>query len=91
MPGPYKLELTAEQQAELEWVRDHHGKPHVRERAAGILKVAKGESMRQVALRGLLKRRRPETVRDWIDSYLAEGLDGLRVKPGRGRKPSFSP
>lgn len=91
MPGPYRLVLTAQQQAELEWSRDHHTKPYVRERAAGILKVAGGESIRQVALRGLLKPRRPETVKDWIDAYLAEGLDGLRVKPGRGRKPAFSP
>jgi transposase len=26
-------------------------------------------------------------VNNWIKRYLAEGIDGLRTKPGRGRKP----
>ena len=50
------MHLTAEQTAELEWVRDHHQKAYMRERAAAILKVASGLSMLQVALHGLLKR-----------------------------------
>ncbi len=86
-----KVDLTAEQRRELEWARDHHSRPYVRERAAAILKVADGQSVRQVALHGLLKRRRPETVREWIARYMAEGLKGLLVRPGRGRKPAFSP
>jgi transposase len=91
MAGPYELTLTTEQRAELEWARDHHAKSYVREPAAAILKVAGGQSIRQVALDGLLKRREPETVKEWIVRYMAEGLDGLLVKPGRGRKPAFSP
>jgi transposase len=46
---------------------------------------------RQVALSGLLKPRDPDTVYSWIRRYQAEGLDGLLIKPGRGRKPAFSP
>ena len=91
MAQSYKLVLTAEQLGELEWARDHHSKPYVRERAAAILKVAEGQSIRQVALNGLLKRREPETVKEWITRYLAEGPAGLLVKPGRGRKPAFFP
>ncbi|MFQ6101667.1 MAG: helix-turn-helix domain-containing protein [Anaerolineae bacterium] len=91
MPAPYKLELSDEQKAELEEARRRHPKAYVRERAAAILKVAAGESIRQVALKGLLRRREPETVKGWIDRYLAEGLAGLEVKPGRGRKPVFFP
>lgn len=91
MPRAYQLELSSEQKAELEEVRKHHSKPYVRERAAAILKVAEGQSMRQVALHGLLTIREPETIREWIDRYLAEGLPGLLVKSGRGRKPAFSP
>jgi transposase len=86
-----KVNLTTEQHRELVWARDHHEKPYVRERAAAILKVAEGQSVRQVALRGLLKRRSEETVSEWIKRYLAEGLQGLLVRPGRGRKPAFSP
>ena len=59
MVQSYKLVLTTEQLGELEWARDHHSKPYVRERAAAILKVAEGQSIRQVALNGLLKRREP--------------------------------
>ena len=54
MPKPLTIELTPEQQQELEYARDHHEKPYVRERAAAILKIAAGMSGRQVALHGLL-------------------------------------
>jgi hypothetical protein len=30
-------------------------------------------------------------VRKWGRRYVAEGLAGLRDRPGRGRKPAFSP
>jgi transposase len=91
MARPYKLVLTTEQLYELEWARDNHSKPYVRERAAAILKVAHGHSIRQVALYGLLKRREPETLKEWINRYLVEGMEGLLIKPGRGRKPAFFP
>ncbi|RME59130.1 helix-turn-helix domain-containing protein [Candidatus Parcubacteria bacterium] len=91
MPAAYKLELSDEQKAELEAIRRRHPKAYVRERAAAILKVAEGLSIRQVALRGLLHRREPETVKGWIERYLAEGTKGLEIRPGRGRKPVFSP
>ncbi len=91
MARPYKLVLTAEQRAELEQLRDHHPKAYVRERAAALLKVADGQSIRQVAWRGLLKRRNPETVKGWGLRYLAEGPEGLLVRSGRGRKPAFYP
>jgi transposase len=91
MPRVYRLELRSEQQAELEEARKHHPKPYVRERAAAILKVAGGQSMRRVALHGLLTVHEPETIGEWIKRYLTEGLAGLLVRPGRGRKPVFSP
>lgn len=86
-----KVELSQKQEQELTWARDHHDKAYLRERAAAILKVAGGLSMLQVAHHGLLKRRREETVSEWISRYEQEGLEGLRVRTGRGRKPAFSP
>jgi transposase len=86
-----QVELSQEQEQELTWVRDHHEKAYLRERAAAILKVAGGLSMRQVAQHGLLKARREETVSEWISRYEQEGLSGLRMRAGRGRKPAFSP
>ena len=91
MPKPLVLILTPEQRADLEWARDHHPLPYVRERAAALLKIADEQSGRQVALHGLLKKRYPDTVYDWVKRFKAEGMPGLLVKPGRGRKPAFSP
>jgi transposase len=91
MGAQREVELTDEQVSELMGIRDHHPLAYVRERAAAILKVAGGEPVRQVALMGLLKSRRAETVGEWINRYLAEGPSGLRVREGRGRKPAFSP
>jgi hypothetical protein len=91
MAVPLTVHLTADQVAELTRLRDQHPKPYVRERAAAILKVASGWSVRRVALHGLLKPRRPETVSDWIRRYLSAGRSGLEVAIGRGRKLASSP
>ena len=91
MAQPLTIELTPEQRRELEYTRDHHKKPYVRERASAILKIADGLSGRQVALNGLLKQRDPDSVYTWFHRYQAEGVAGLVIRPGRGRKPAFSP
>lgn len=44
-----------------------------------------------MALHGLHKRRSEHTVKGWIERYLSEGIAGLVVKTGRGRKPAFFP
>ena len=91
MDSPFALELAPAQVQELAQVRDHHPKAYVRVKAAGILKVWAGASRRQVASRGLLKPVRRETVQRWIVRYQHEGVAGLLVHHGRGRKPAFSP
>ncbi|HEX6551908.1 MAG TPA: helix-turn-helix domain-containing protein [Ktedonobacteraceae bacterium] len=83
--------LTPAQERELIWARDHHQKAYLRTKAAAILKVAAGQAMRQVAAYGLLKPVKQEVVSQWIDRYESEGLPGLVVRKGRGRKPAFSP
>ncbi len=89
MPKPLEIRLTPEQRAELEQVRDRDPRPYLREHAAAILKISEGASGRQIALHGLLKRRWPDTIYHWFERYQAEGLKGLEVRSGRGRKPSF--
>ena len=91
MPDPLRLELTPEQRAALEQVRDRHPKPYVRERAAALLKMADGRTAGQVARQGLLKERYKRTVKRWLRRYRSDGLAGLMIKAGRGRKPAFSP
>lgn len=87
-----ELRLTDAQRSELERVRDHDARPYLRERAGALLKIADGLSAHAVACHGLLRRRRPETVLDWLRRYHAAGLPGLRQQPRghRGFSPSAS-
>ena len=85
------IELSQEQQQKLEQVRDKAAKAYMRERAAALLKIAEGQTGRQVALKGLLKSRKPDTIYRWVARYRAEGVQGLGNRPGRGRKPAFFP
>lgn len=88
----YSVSLTAEQRQELQRCRDTSPKPYQRERAAALLKIAAGASATAVARRGLLRPRRPETVYQWVQRFTAYGVAGLlTIRPGRGRKPAFSP
>jgi hypothetical protein len=91
MAQSFSVTLSPAQVQELEQVRDHHPLAYVRVKAAGILKVQQGQSMRHVAKSGLLKSVRRETVKAWIVRYQHNGVAGLLVQPGRGRKPAFSP
>lgn len=91
MPAPLSLRLTPEQQRELETTRDHHPRAYMRERAAAMLKIAQGHSAHQVALTGLLKPRDPDSVYGWLRRYQAEGVAGLAIRAGRGRKRQYFP
>ena len=79
------------QHKELQEARKHHPKPYVREKCAALLKVAAGRSCREVAWSGLNNVHAPDTLSDWIAAYQHQGLAGLVVGQGRGRKPAFSP
>jgi transposase len=85
------LELGQSAADELTWVRDHHVRPYMRERAAALIQIAAGHSIRQVARGGLYRPRHHDTVGQWLSRYRQGGLDGLLIRPGRGRKPAFSP
>src|SRR5258706_2123914 len=83
--------LSEEQEQKVRHCRDHHDLPYMRMKAAAILKVAAGQTIKQVALTGLNKPVTQECVSEWISRYEQEGLAGLRVQAGRGRKASFFP
>lgn len=91
MPPRYHLELSEMQAKELTQTRDHHPLAYLRVKAAALLKVAQGEAISQVARQGLLKPVDRHTIKDWIIRYQQEGLTGLKVQTGRGRKPVFFP
>jgi Winged helix-turn helix len=85
------LVLTDDDRQALVRRRDTARKPFERERAAALLKVADGLSVAQVAREGLLRPRTPATVYRWVRRFRQEGLVSLSIRPGRGRKPAFSP
>ncbi|MCB0106122.1 MAG: helix-turn-helix domain-containing protein [Caldilineaceae bacterium] len=91
MPRRRTLTLTEQQKQELERMRDRSEKGYLRERAAALLKIAAGGVASQVAEKGLYKPRDPDTVYSWLKGYEREGIAGLAIKKGRGRKPLFSP
>ena len=91
MPKPLELHLTEEERDKLVDIQKHHQKPYMRERASALLKIADGLSGREVALNRLNRKRSTNTVYGWVRRYKEEGIRGLQIRPGRGRKPSFSP
>ena len=91
MPKQLELVLTEKERKELEKMQKHDKKPYKRERASAILKIANGISGRKIALDGLNQSRARNTVYGWFHRYKKEGIGGLKIRPGRGRKPSFSP
>lgn len=91
MPKLRTIKLTSKEKTKLKDVRKKHPKAYMRERAAAILKISKGQSPHNVAMQGLLKKRDPDTVYQWLDRYEATGIEGLQIRAGRGRKSAFSP
>ena len=85
------MELTEDEIQTLVDLRDKGEPAYLRERATALLKIHEGFSPHEVAHRGLLKKRDPDTVYAWLRRYLEHGISGLSNKPGRGRKPAFSP
>lgn len=91
MPRPLTLTLTSPQRSALQTIVKRHPKPYLRERAAALLQLAEGASARQVGAAGLLRPRQHRTVSTWCKRFQAEGLAGLAIKKGRGRKAAFQP
>ena len=90
MPKRYSIHLSEDEQVQLiAWVKNPP-KPYLRKRARAILLVAEGEPLYRVAEHPRIRVHRT-TVKEWVQRYQAEGVQGLRVKPGQGRKPAFHP
>ena len=87
----YRPALTQSERQALVQLRDHAPKPYLRERASAVLKSAEGVTIMEIAAKRLLRQRDPDTVRRWLQRYCEEGIAGLRIRPGGGRKPAFSP
>ena len=91
MPRYLTLDLDEDQRKELLGERDRAPEAYLRERCAALLMIAEGDYPAHIARARLYRKRDEETVARWLKRYQQEGLAGLRVRPGRGRKPAFSP
>jgi hypothetical protein len=81
--------LTPLERAELEQrLRFMSTSLGVARRCRAILAVADGFPLVAVARLVDLTEKH---VRKWVQRFLKERLEGLRDRPGRGRKPVFSP
>ena len=84
-----RVALTAEERDQLEQrLRRTTTSLGLARRCRTVLEVADGLPLVEVArLVGLTEKH----VRKWVQRFLKDRLDGLRDRPGRGRKPAFSP
>ena len=84
-----RIVLTAEERIELQRrLRCTTTPAGLARRSRVILGVAEGLALVQVArLVGMTEKH----VRKWTRRFLERRLEGLHDRPGRGRKPVFSP
>ena len=90
MPKRYTIRLSDAEREKLERWAKNAARPYLRQRARAVLRVAQGEPLSQVAQHSRVRVHRT-TVAEWVRRYQAAGINGLKIKAGRGRKPSFSP
>ena len=84
-----RVVLTAEERGRLELrLRCTTTPLGLARRCRAVLGVADGLPLVEV---GRLVGMTEKHVRKWVQRFLASRLDGLRDRPGRGRKPVFSP
>lgn len=87
--SPYVVALTEEERNELKrWVRTTSMPSGLVRRARAILLVSEGKSLAETGRIVGMGRR---IVRFWVSRFIEDRIRGLKDKPGRGRKPTFSP
>jgi transposase len=78
------MEITGDQRRELEKAARCGKPPYIRRKALALANLADGRSVREVSR--VLRISRPSLYL-WQSRYLSEGLGGLTVRRGRGRRP----
>ena len=79
------MEVSDEGRKELERVARHGEPAYVRPKALALLNLADGRPVREVAR---TFRRSRQALYDWRRRFAEDGVAGLWVRPGRGRKPT---
>jgi transposase-like protein len=87
--SPNIVVLTEEERNELNrWTRSPTMPSGLVRRARAVLLVSEGKSFSEAGRMVGMGRR---IVRVWVCRFNAQRIEGLQEKPGRGRKPTFSP
>lgn len=82
------MEINEEQRKELLHAAKHAPQGYVRMKALVMWNVASGRSQSEVARLMVVSR---VSINQWIKCYLTQGIQGLLVKRGRGRKEKANP
>jgi len=87
--SPFRIELTPQEQAQLETIARRYTSPYYSVvRAKIVLLAAQDLDNAEIADRLDLPR---QVVSKWRKRFFQEGLGGLEDRPRGGRPPSFSP
>ena len=82
-----KITLDDQERAELDRAYRHDKSHTFRQHCHLVLLKAEGRRSKEIAaIFGCGEK----SVNDWLHRYQAEGITGLRIKPGRGRKSILS-
>ena len=90
MPKRYRIVLSEQEKQKLEGWLKNPPSAYLRERARAILKVSQGETIEATAQK-LRVRVHRNAVSEWVQRFLSDRLEGLKIKAGRGRKAVFFP
>ena len=84
----FRFQNRKERQKILDIVKDQKIENRIATRARMLILREEGKNQTQI---GKILKVHRNTVMLWEKRYKAEGIEGLFDKPGRGRKPIFSP
>lgn len=81
-----KIELTKEEKLVLEKGYTQSPSHAFRKRCLIVLLKSENRTSKDV---GEIVKMNQVSINSWLDRYEANGIEGLKTQPGRGRKPIF--
>ena len=82
--GVAMIEINEVELEQLRGLMRRGTQPHIRTKATALWNLGRGKTGREVAdFLGVSTT----SIRSWVQRFRDGGLDGLAIRPGRGRKP----
>jgi transposase len=81
------ITLSSSEKELLEYSQKNGDKHYFRTICYSLLQSSEGKKVSEIAL---LVKMREETIRRWYDKWEREGISGLKISAGRGRKSRLS-